>query len=68
MNYGTKLDPVSFDGEETQFADSGMGRSSSEEKDSAAPAQSKRKAQNRAAYVISVPVVPNASFGYLRFI
>ncbi|CDM34001.1 transcriptional regulator family: bZIP [Penicillium roqueforti] len=40
--------PTSFDGDETQFADPALGRSSSEEKDSA-PAQSKRKAQNRAA-------------------
>ncbi|KAJ5163671.1 transcriptional regulator family: bZIP [Penicillium coprophilum] len=38
----------SFDGDETQFADPTLGRSSSEEKESA-PAQSKRKAQNRAA-------------------
>ncbi|CAI7580020.1 unnamed protein product [Penicillium glandicola] len=40
--------PTSFDGDETQFADPTLGRSSSEEKESA-PAQSKRKAQNRAA-------------------
>ncbi|KAJ5960495.1 uncharacterized protein N7479_007645 [Penicillium vulpinum] len=39
---------TSFDGDETQFADPTLGRSSSEEKESA-PAQSKRKAQNRAA-------------------
>ncbi|KAK4871302.1 hypothetical protein LT330_000539 [Penicillium expansum] len=39
---------TSFDGDETQFADQILGRSSSEEKESA-PAQSKRKAQNRAA-------------------
>ncbi|KAG0159480.1 hypothetical protein PDIDSM_7002 [Penicillium digitatum] len=39
---------TSFDGDETQFADHTLGRSSSEEKESA-PAQSKRKAQNRAA-------------------
>ncbi|CAG8878142.1 unnamed protein product [Penicillium nalgiovense] len=43
--------PTSFDGDETQFADPTLGRSSSEEKESA-PAQSKRKAQNRAAYVM----------------
>jgi hypothetical protein len=43
--------PTSFDGDETQFPDPNVG-SSSEEKESA-PAQSKRKAQNRAAYVIS---------------
>lgn len=52
VRYGSKPDPVTFDGEENQFADAGMGRSSSEEKESATPAQSKRKAQNRAAYVI----------------
>ncbi|KAJ6138528.1 hypothetical protein N7471_005014 [Penicillium samsonianum] len=40
--------PTSFDGDESQFADPTLGRSSSEEKESA-PAQSKRKAQNRAA-------------------
>ncbi|KAF4760618.1 hypothetical protein HAV15_005595 [Penicillium sp. str.  len=40
--------PTSYDGDETQFADPTLGRSSSEEKESA-PAQSKRKAQNRAA-------------------
>ncbi|KAJ5276721.1 hypothetical protein N7524_002874 [Penicillium chrysogenum] len=40
--------PTSFDGDEAQFADPTLGRSSSEEKESA-PAQSKRKAQNRAA-------------------
>ncbi|KXG48752.1 bZIP transcription factor, bZIP-1 [Penicillium griseofulvum] len=39
--------PTSFDGDETQFPDPNVG-SSSEEKESA-PAQSKRKAQNRAA-------------------
>lgn len=33
------------------LADPTAGRSSSEEKDSSVPAQSKRKAQNRAAYV-----------------
>ena len=43
--------PTSYDGDETQFTDPTLGRSSSEEKESA-PAQSKRKAQNRAAYVI----------------
>ncbi|KAJ5294137.1 hypothetical protein N7508_008958 [Penicillium antarcticum] len=41
-------DPISFDGDEHQFADPSMGRSSSEENQSL-PAQSKRKAQNRAA-------------------
>ncbi|CAI7647125.1 unnamed protein product [Penicillium bialowiezense] len=41
-------DPASIDGDEIQFADPSLGRSSSEEKDSG-PAQSKRKAQNRAA-------------------
>ncbi|KAJ6187802.1 hypothetical protein N7519_002710 [Penicillium mononematosum] len=40
--------PTSFEGDEAQFADPTLGRSSSEEKESA-PAQSKRKAQNRAA-------------------
>ncbi|CAG7961109.1 unnamed protein product [Penicillium olsonii] len=40
-------DPISFDGDDSQHADP-LGRSSSEEKDSV-PAQSKRKAQNRAA-------------------
>lgn len=43
--------PTSYDGDEAQFADPTLGRSSSEEKESA-PGQSKRKAQNRAAYVI----------------
>ncbi|KAJ5628868.1 hypothetical protein N7490_011096 [Penicillium lividum] len=49
-DYGnnSKLDPSSIDGDENHFAD-GMTRSSSEEKDSMTPAQSKRKAQNRAA-------------------
>ncbi|KAJ5748833.1 uncharacterized protein N7511_010529 [Penicillium nucicola] len=40
-------DPI-FEGDEPQFADPSMGRSSSEENQSA-PTQSKRKAQNRAA-------------------
>lgn len=40
--------PTSYDGDETQFADPTLGRSSSEEKESG-PAQSRRKAQNRAA-------------------
>ncbi|CAG8887888.1 unnamed protein product [Penicillium egyptiacum] len=40
--------PTSFDGDENQLADPTLGRSTSEEKESA-PAQSKRKAQNRAA-------------------
>lgn len=47
----TRVDPASVDGEENQFADPGVGRSSSEEKETMTPAQSKRKAQNRAAYV-----------------
>ncbi|KAJ5835088.1 transcriptional regulator family: bZIP [Penicillium robsamsonii] len=45
-NQHTRL--TSFDGDETKFADPTLGRSSSEEKESA-PAQTKRKAQNRAA-------------------
>ena len=32
-------------------------RSSSEEKESLTPAQSRRKAQNRAAYVLSIPIL-----------
>ena len=51
MNH-TKTDPTSIDGDEGHYADP-AGRSSSEEKDNMAPAQSKRKAQNRAAYVMS---------------
>ncbi|OQE28765.1 hypothetical protein PENSTE_c003G10076 [Penicillium steckii] len=45
----TKLDPSSIDGDENQYADPTLGRSSSEEKESMTPAQTKRKAQNRAA-------------------
>ncbi|KAB8215756.1 hypothetical protein BDV33DRAFT_7975 [Aspergillus novoparasiticus] len=41
--FGQPTEPTSLDGEP------GFGRSSSEEKDSMTPAQSKRKAQNRAA-------------------
>lgn len=52
MNNNTKPGLASIDDDENQFADTGMGRSSSEEKESMMPAQSKRKAQNRAAYVI----------------
>lgn len=44
----TKTDPTSIDGDEGHYADP-AGRSSSEEKDNMTPAQSKRKAQNRAA-------------------
>jgi hypothetical protein len=47
-------DPITFDGDEPPFADPSMGRSSSEENQSV-PAQSKRKAQNRAAYVTNQP-------------
>jgi hypothetical protein len=46
----TKRDPASVDGDERQYIDP-AGQSSSEEKDNMTPAQSKRKAQNRAAYV-----------------
>lgn len=53
VNNNARMDPASIDGDENQFADPGVGRSSSEEKESMTPAQSKRKAQNRAAYVIS---------------
>jgi hypothetical protein len=45
----SKLDPPSIDGDENHFADAGIARSSSEEKESMTPAQTKRKAQNRAA-------------------
>lgn len=47
-----RANPASIDGDVNQFADPGVDRSSSEEKESMTPAQSKRKAQNRAAYVI----------------
>ncbi|KAJ5198798.1 uncharacterized protein N7459_008643 [Penicillium hispanicum] len=47
--HNAKSDPTSIDGDENQFADTVAGRSSSEEKESLNPAQSKRKAQNRAA-------------------
>jgi hypothetical protein len=43
-----QVDPASLDGDENAVA---VGRSSSEEKESMIPAQNKRKAQNRAAYV-----------------
>lgn len=52
----TKLDPSSIDGDENQYADPTLGRSSSEEKELMTPAQTKRKAQNRAAYVISLAI------------
>ena len=42
------LDQASLDGDD-QLLDLNLGRSSSEEKESLTPAQSKRKAQNRAA-------------------
>ncbi|KAJ5724137.1 hypothetical protein N7488_002172 [Penicillium malachiteum] len=45
----TKPGPGSLDGDDAQFGDGGMMRSSSEEKESMTPAQTKRKAQNRAA-------------------
>ncbi|KAJ5523134.1 hypothetical protein N7513_012678 [Penicillium frequentans] len=48
-NNNSKLDPSSIDGDENHYADTGIARSSSEEKESMTPAQSKRKAQNRAA-------------------
>ena len=51
-NNNTKPGPASLDGDEF-FADGGVARSSSEEKESMTPAQTKRKAQNRAAYVHS---------------
>ncbi|KAJ6131569.1 hypothetical protein N7523_001275 [Penicillium sp. IBT 18751x] len=44
----TKTDPASIDGDERHYTDP-AGHSSSEEKDNMTPAQSKRKAQNRAA-------------------
>lgn len=53
VHNSTRPGPTSIDGDEGPYRDP-TGRSSSEEKDSATPAQSKRKAQNRAAYVISV--------------
>lgn len=56
VHHSTKQEPTSIDGDDSQYHDP-TGRSSSEEKDSATPAQSKRKAQNRAAYVI--PVCPH---------
>ncbi|KAJ5920843.1 hypothetical protein N7466_009169 [Penicillium verhagenii] len=49
FGHNSKMDPSSLDGDENNFGDAGLGRSSSEEKDSMTPAQSKRKAQNRAA-------------------
>ncbi|KAJ5891185.1 uncharacterized protein N7473_007413 [Penicillium subrubescens] len=48
VHNSTKPEPTSIDGDDSQYRDP-AGRSSSEEKDSAMPAQSKRKAQNRAA-------------------
>ncbi|KAJ5439400.1 uncharacterized protein N7458_010398 [Penicillium daleae] len=48
VHHSTKQEPTSIDGDDSQYHDP-TGRSSSEEKDSATPAQSKRKAQNRAA-------------------
>ncbi|CAI7585192.1 unnamed protein product [Penicillium pancosmium] len=48
-NNNTKPGTSSIDGDENQFGDSALGRSSSEEKESMTPAQTKRKAQNRAA-------------------
>lgn len=53
VNHNAKPEPASIDGDDNQFAELGVGRSSSEEKESMTPAQSKRKAQNRAAYVVS---------------
>ncbi|KAA8647250.1 putative bZIP transcription factor (Fcr3) [Aspergillus tanneri] len=41
--------PTSVDGGDDPITDQGLGRSSSDEKESTAPAQTKRKAQNRAA-------------------
>jgi hypothetical protein len=52
-NNNTKPGTSSIDGDENQFGDPALGRSSSEEKESMTPAQTKRKAQNRAAYVIT---------------
>jgi hypothetical protein len=52
-NNNIKPGTSSIDGDENQFGDPALGRSSSEEKDSMTPAQTKRKAQNRAAYVIT---------------
>ncbi|KAJ5095653.1 hypothetical protein NUU61_005009 [Penicillium alfredii] len=47
--HNLSTDPTSLDGDGTQIADPGVGRSSSEEKDSGTPSHTKRKAQNRAA-------------------
>ncbi|KAJ5693081.1 hypothetical protein N7462_002504 [Penicillium macrosclerotiorum] len=49
IHHNNKPEPASIDGDDNQYADPAAGRSSSEEKESATPAQSKRKAQNRAA-------------------
>lgn len=51
----TKLEPASVDEDDGQYHDPTV-RSSSEEKESLTPAQSKRKAQNRAAYVPRFPL------------
>ncbi|KAJ5103783.1 hypothetical protein N7532_004312 [Penicillium argentinense] len=48
-NSHTRAGPASTDGDDNQFVDPAVGRSSSEEKESMTPAQTKRKAQNRAA-------------------
>lgn len=50
VTYNQQNDPNTLDGDDTQMA---VGRSSSDEKESLTPAQSKRKAQNRAAYVLN---------------
>lgn len=62
----SKLDPSSIDGDENHYADIGVARSSSEEKESMTPAQSKRKAQNRAAYVIRFPASILAKASYSK--
>ncbi|KAJ5094527.1 hypothetical protein N7456_010388 [Penicillium angulare] len=48
-NNHTKAESGILDGDENLYGDGGMARSSSEEKESMTPAQTKRKAQNRAA-------------------
>ncbi|KAJ5888437.1 hypothetical protein N7495_008478 [Penicillium taxi] len=48
-SHSAKQEPSSIDGDENHLMDLSVERSDSEEKDSMTPAQSKRKAQNRAA-------------------
>lgn len=62
-NNTSNQDPSALDGDETQYAYPAMARSSSEEKDPKAPAPSKRKEQNRAAYVDDHQKTPEMAFG-----